>query len=58
MTLVQVAASIGTPQKKQHIMISYNRSCEDGCRKIRNKLRVDKYYFRSKYNLDFIGIKI
>jgi hypothetical protein len=32
--------SIATPKKKQHIMISYNRSCEDTCRTIRNKLKV------------------
>ena len=41
MILAQVTASGGIPQKKQHIMISYNRSCEENCRKIRNKLKVD-----------------
>lgn len=30
--------------KKKHIMISYNRSCEEGCRQLRNKLKVDHYY--------------
>jgi hypothetical protein len=33
-------ASIAAPKKKQHIMISYNRSCEETCRTIRNKLKV------------------
>ena len=31
--------------KKKHIMISYNRSCEDGCRRLRNKLKVDHIIF-------------
>lgn len=41
MILAQAVASISTTPKKQHIMISYNRSCEESCRKIRNELKVD-----------------
>jgi len=44
---VQPTIPTNEPKKKQHIMISYNRSCEDDCRKIRNSLKVNKYYIYS-----------
>lgn len=35
--------SVDVTPKKKHIMISYNRSCEDGCRILRNKLKVNMH---------------
>ncbi|CAF0975814.1 unnamed protein product [Rotaria sordida] len=40
---VQTTTVTETSTKKQHIMISYNRSCEDTCRQIRNALKELKY---------------
>jgi len=48
---VQPTISTNEPKKKQHIMISYNRSCEDDCRKIRNSLKVNKYYIFDLINI-------
>lgn len=36
-----LAQSVDITPRKKHIMISYNRSCEEGCRRLRNKLKVN-----------------
>ncbi|CAF2242219.1 unnamed protein product [Rotaria magnacalcarata] len=40
---IETTTTVDTSVIKRHIMISYNRSCENSCRRIRNDLKVLKY---------------